>query len=129
MQHSRGPVPDHTGYHPAEQSVPQRGLRDRLPGDGELAGGFRGDVRITNTGTAPLTGWSLAWQFTGGQRITQLWNGTVRQDGAAVTVTNAAWNGALAAGGSASFGFLGSWTGSNPAPAAFTLDGTACTTS
>jgi endo-1,4-beta-xylanase len=26
-----------------------------------------------------------------------------------------------------SFGFLGSWTGGNPVPAAFTLNGTACT--
>jgi hypothetical protein len=38
-----------------------------------------------------------------------------------------AGNGALVLGGPASFGFLGSLTGSNPAPTAFTLDGTACT--
>ncbi|MEU8665035.1 cellulose binding domain-containing protein, partial [Actinoplanes philippinensis] len=49
------------------------------------------------------------------------------QSGAAVTVTNATWNGSVPAGGSTSLGFLGSWTGSNPVPAAFTLNGTACT--
>ena len=32
---------------------------------GSWQGGFQGDVRITNTGTAALTGWSLAWQFAG----------------------------------------------------------------
>ncbi len=94
---------------------------------GSWAGGFQGDVRVTNTGPAELTGWSLSWQFTGGQRIAQLWNGALAQSGTTATVTNASWNGALAPGGSASFGFLGSWTGSNPAPAAFTLNGTACT--
>jgi endo-1,4-beta-xylanase len=93
---------------------------------GSWPGGFQGDVKITNTGSAPISGWTLSWQYTGGQTISQLWNGSVTQNGNAVTVRNAAWNGSLAAGGSASFGFLASWTGSNPAPAAFTLNGTAC---
>jgi len=50
----------------------------------------------------------------------------VTQSGTSVTATNASWNGALAAGGSASFGFLASSTGTNAAPTAFTLNGTAC---
>ena len=94
---------------------------------GSWQGGFQADVKLTNTGAAALPGWSLAWQYTGGQHITQLWNGALTQNGADVTVTNTTWNGALAPGGSAAFGFLGSWTGSNPAPAAFTLNDTACT--
>ncbi|BEL04882.1 hypothetical protein Q0Z83_030730 [Actinoplanes sichuanensis] len=94
---------------------------------GSWPGGFQGDVKVANTGGTALTSWRLAWQFTGGQQISQLWGGTVTQSGAAVTVGNAAWNGGIAAGGSTSFGFLGSWTGGNPVPAAFTLNGTACT--
>jgi endo-1,4-beta-xylanase len=94
---------------------------------GSWPGGFQGDVKITNSGSTAKTTWKLAWQFTGGQQISQLWGGTLTQSGAAVTVGNAAWNGSIAAGGSASIGFLGSWSGSNPAPAAFTLDDTACT--
>lgn len=94
---------------------------------GSWPGGFQGDVKVANTGSAALTSWKLAWQFTGGQQISQLWGGAHTQSGAAVTVSNAAWNGSIAAGGSTSFGFLGSWTGSNPVPAAFTLNGTACT--
>ncbi|MET8150567.1 endo-1,4-beta-xylanase [Actinoplanes sp. NPDC049668] len=93
---------------------------------GSWPGGFQGEVRLTNTGGAALTGWSLSWSFPSGQRITQAWNGTARQTGADVTVTNAAWNGAIAAGGTASFGFLGSWTGANAAPSTFTLGDTTC---
>ncbi|MFC4068521.1 endo-1,4-beta-xylanase [Actinoplanes subglobosus] len=93
---------------------------------GSWPGGFQGDVKVANTGTTALTSWKLAWQFTGGQQITQLWGGTHTQSGAAVTVGNASWNASIAAGGSTSFGFLGSWTGTNPVPAAFTLNGTAC---
>jgi endo-1,4-beta-xylanase len=93
---------------------------------GSWQGGFQGDVKIANTGTSAVSSWSLAWQFTGGQRITQLWNGAAAQNGTAVTVTNASWNGAIPAGGSTSFGFLGSWAATNPIPAAFTLNGTTC---
>ncbi|MDI6105418.1 endo-1,4-beta-xylanase [Actinoplanes sp. NEAU-A12] len=90
-------------------------------------GGFQGDVKITNTGAAPLTSWSLTWKFTGGQQIRQLWGGSHTQALGTVTVGNAEWNGSVAAGGSVSVGFLGSWTGANPAPAAFTVNGATCT--
>ena len=94
---------------------------------GSWPGGFQSEIRINNTGGTALSSWKLAWQFTGGQQITQLWGGAHSQSGTSVTVTNAAWNGALAAGGSTSVGLLGSWAGANPVPAAFTLNGTACT--
>ena len=90
-------------------------------------GGFTASVTLTNLGD-PLNGWQLTWSFTAGQRVTQLWNGSYTQDGSQVTVTNASWNGSLATGASTSFGFNGSLAGtSNPAPAGFTLNGTACT--
>jgi arabinan endo-1,5-alpha-L-arabinosidase len=89
-------------------------------------GGFTGNVSLTNLGD-PLSGWALTWSFGTGQEVTQAWNATVTQSGAAVTAVNAGWNGSLATGGSVSFGFNGSWTGSNPAPAAFALNGVACT--
>ncbi|GIF07795.1 cellulose binding domain-containing protein [Actinoplanes siamensis] len=89
-------------------------------------GGFGAAVDITNLGD-PVSSWSLSFTLAGGQSITQLWNGSVTQSGSAVTVRNAAWNGAIATGGKASFGFNGSSTGSTPAPAAFALNGVACT--
>ncbi|GIM90778.1 endo-1,4-beta-xylanase [Paractinoplanes toevensis] len=94
---------------------------------GSWQGGFQGDVKITNTGTAPYSAWRLNWQFAADQTITQLWNGSVTQNENSVAVFNAAWNGVVPAGGSASFGFLGSWTGSNPAPTSFSMNGNVCT--
>ncbi|MBB4910979.1 histidine kinase [Actinophytocola algeriensis] len=41
---------------------------------------------------------------------------TVTQSGAAVTARNAGWHGAPAPGASATFGFLASWSGTNPRP-------------
>jgi beta-xylosidase len=92
----------------------------------QWSGGFGADVTITNLGD-PLTGWQLSWAFPAGQTVTQLWNGSVTQSGAQVTVTNAAFNGSVATGASVAFGFNGAWTSSNPAPATFTLNGVACT--
>ncbi|MDG4830800.1 family 43 glycosylhydrolase [Solwaraspora sp. WMMD1047] len=89
-------------------------------------GGFGANVEVTNLGDA-INGWRLTWSFTAGQTITQLWNGTVAQSGSAVTVTNASYNGTIGSGGSTSFGFNGAWTGSNPVPASFALNGVTCT--
>src|SRR5690242_12599170 len=73
-------------------------------------GGFGATVNLTNLGD-PVAGWRLTWTFTAGQTVTQLWNGTVTQSGAQVTVANAAWNGSVGTGGAVSVGFNGSWTG------------------
>ncbi|WP_250032639.1 non-reducing end alpha-L-arabinofuranosidase family hydrolase [Paractinoplanes maris] len=89
-------------------------------------GGFGATVSITNLGDA-VSGWTLTWSYGAGQRVTQAWNATVTQNGSAVTATNAGYNGSVATGGTVSFGFNGSWTGSNPAPAGFALNGVTCT--
>src|SRR5689334_14088823 len=89
-------------------------------------GGFGAAVAVTNLGD-PVSGWTLTFSFPAGQTITQLWNGTSSQSGAAVTVRDAGYNAAIPTGGSASFGFNGSWTGTNPAPASFVLNGVTCT--
>ncbi|MBP2704537.1 cellulose binding domain-containing protein [Microbispora sp. RL4-1S] len=89
-------------------------------------GGFGANVTITNLGD-PVNGWRLTWSFTAGQTITQLWNGTVSQSGSQVTVTDAGYNASIGTGGNTSFGFNGSWNGTNPVPASFALNGTTCT--
>ena len=78
-------------------------------------GGFGANVTITNLGD-PLTSWTLTWSYSAGQTVTQAWNTTLTQSGAAVTAKNVSYNGAVATNGTVSFGFNGSWTGSNPAP-------------
>jgi hypothetical protein len=89
-------------------------------------GGFNADVSITNLGD-PLSGWTLTWSFGAGQAVTQAWNTTLTQSGSAVTAKNVGYNGAVATNGTVAFGFNGSWTGSNPVPASFALNGVTCT--
>ena len=81
---------------------------------GQWHDGFQGEVTVHNRTTSALTGWTVAFTFDGGQRISQAWNATVTQSAATVTARNADWNGALAPGASAAFGFLASWSGGNP---------------
>jgi len=89
-------------------------------------GGFGANVTITNLGD-PLSGWTLTWSYGAGQTVTQAWNTALTQSGPAVTAKNVSYNGSVATGGTVSFGFNGSWTGSNPVPASFALNGVACT--
>ncbi|MFI5848787.1 cellulose binding domain-containing protein [Micromonospora chalcea] len=93
----------------------------------QWSGGFGADVTVTNLGD-PVNGWTLGWSFAAGQQVVQAWNATVSQSGAQVSARDAGYNAALGTGGTANFGFNGSWNNaSNPVPAAFTLNGTACT--
>ncbi|MEU8424890.1 cellulose binding domain-containing protein [Micromonospora sp. NPDC048835] len=89
-------------------------------------GGFGANVTVTNLGD-PINGWALTWSYAAGQQVTQAWNTAVTQSGAQVTARNVDHNVAIATNGSASFGFNGSWTGSNPVPSSFALNGTPCT--
>lgn len=91
-------------------------------------GGFSANLTITNTGSTTINGWSLQFSFPNGQQVTQLWNGNFTQSGNNVTITNLSYNGSIPAGTvlSSPPGFNGSWSGSNPNPTAFTLNGVAC---
>ncbi|MBL7258061.1 cellulose binding domain-containing protein [Paractinoplanes lichenicola] len=89
----------------------------------QWAGGFTAAITIKNLGD-PINGWQLAWALPAGQTITQAWGFTAS---GAVVATNASYNAAIGTGGSVEVGFNGTWTGSNPVPTAFTLNGTACT--
>ncbi|MGI5158392.1 arabinofuranosidase catalytic domain-containing protein [Microbispora sp. CA-102843] len=89
-------------------------------------GGFGANVSVNNLGD-PVSGWKLTWSFSAGQTITQLWNGTYTQSGSQVTVTNVDYNGSIPSGGSTSFGFNGTFNGSNPVPSSFALNGVTCT--
>ncbi|MFF0823141.1 non-reducing end alpha-L-arabinofuranosidase family hydrolase [Micromonospora haikouensis] len=87
--------------------------------------GFGANVSITNLGD-PVSSWTLTWSYGAGQTVTQAWNATVTQSGTAVTAKNVSYNGAIATNASVSFGFNGSWSGSNPAPTSFALNGVTC---
>ncbi|MFF5570262.1 glycoside hydrolase family 6 protein [Streptomyces luteogriseus] len=87
--------------------------------------GFTAAVTITNNAAAK-SGWTVKWSYAGNQKVTNGWNGKISQNGADVTVANEGYNGNLASGGSVSFGFNGTYSGTNSVPATFTLDGVTC---
>jgi mannan endo-1,4-beta-mannosidase len=94
-------------------------------------GGFTATVTIANTGTTAVNGWTLAFAFPSGQRVTLPgWSATWAQasGSANVTAANLDWNRGLAPGGTTQIGFNGTFPATNTAPTSFTLNGTACTT-
>ncbi|GAA3697109.1 hypothetical protein GCM10022224_073730 [Nonomuraea antimicrobica] len=90
-------------------------------------GGFTASITLKNTGD-PLTSWSLAFDYpTTTQKYTPTgWGANWSQSGTRVTGTNMPYNGSLATGASVSVGFNGTWTGTNPNPTAFSVNGTSC---
>lgn len=89
--------------------------------------GFNVSINVRNTGSSAINSWTLTWTFASGQTVAQAWNSNLVNGGPNVVLTNASWNGSIAAGGTASgIGFNGSYSGSNPTPAVFYLNGTMC---
>ncbi|MEU9278625.1 cellulose-binding domain-containing protein [Streptomyces sp. NPDC048342] len=86
--------------------------------------GFQSTVTVTTS--QALSGWRVQWSFRDGQKVTQMWDATVSQNGGLVTADAAGYNQSVAANGTLSFGFLGTWSGRNSAPYAFTLNGDSC---
>ncbi|MEV4466145.1 cellulose binding domain-containing protein [Micromonospora echinofusca] len=78
---------------------------------GRWQGGFQGEVTVRNSGATPVSGWTVRFAFTDGQRISQSWNARLTQSGAEVTAGDVDWNGDLAPGAQATFGFLASTSG------------------
>jgi chitodextrinase len=90
--------------------------------------GFTANLTITNSGGSPVSGWTLRFAFPAGQRVTQGWNAAWAQPSASpdVTASSLSWNATIAPGASTTIGFSGSYTGANPRPTAFTLNGATC---
>jgi mannan endo-1,4-beta-mannosidase len=86
---------------------------------GQWPGGFQAEVHVT-AGSAAIAGWTVGWTYTNGQTVNNAWSATVTSSGATVTARNVNYNGTVGAGASASFGFLGSWNGTNSVPAPLT---------
>ncbi|GAA2443206.1 extracellular catalytic domain type 1 short-chain-length polyhydroxyalkanoate depolymerase [Streptomyces macrosporus] len=90
--------------------------------------GLTATVTITNTGSAPVSDWSLAFTLPAGQTITSGWGATYSPASGAVTARAVSYNSTLAAGASVRIGFQASHTGNTGKPASFTLNGAACST-
>ena len=85
-------------------------------------------IVLTNRSGTPLNGWVLTWTFPdAGQRLTSFVNGTFTQSGPAIRVVNTPWNGMVAAVfGTVTLAATLSFTGANPVPTDFAVNGNAC---
>ena len=92
---------------PSSSAPPVLSCRARFTYTSVWATGFVADVTVTNTGTTPITDWVITFSFGGDQRVSQAWNATFSQSGAAVTLTRADWNRAIPPGGSVTVGMYG----------------------
>jgi len=88
--------------------------------------GLTDNITITNTGSSPISGWSLKFNLASGQSISSGWNASYSPNSGAVTATNLNYNGSLAPGASTTIGFQANHNGNNAAPTDFTLNGAAC---
>lgn len=88
--------------------------------------GFTANVAVTNVGDR-VNGWRLTWTWPSGQQVTQAWNATVTSSGSQVTAADAGHNAVIEPNSTVSFGFNGSWSGTNTAPQSFALNGVTCT--
>ena len=90
--------------------------------------GLTANITVTNTGSATVNGWALAFTLPTGQTITGGWNAGYSPTSGRVTATNVSYNASLAPGASVSFGFQATHTGNSGAPTAYALNGATCTT-
>lgn len=90
----------------------------------QWTGNFTATITIANTGSSAISsGGTLVFVFPGTQTVTTGWNGAFTQSGSTVTAANL---GAIGVSGSVSPGFNGAWSGSNPTPVQYTLNGKPC---
>ncbi len=88
--------------------------------------GFTAAVVVTNTGTTPINGWQVGFDFP--YAITNIWNASVAsQSGNHFVIKDAGYNAAIAPGATVSFGFNGSPGNVKAGPTNWTLNGVAIT--
>jgi hypothetical protein len=85
--------------------------------------GYNGQFTITNTGSATLNGWTVAFDLPPGTTAGTYWDALMTRSGDHYTFKNREYNGTLAPGASAGFGWVAGGTGS---PTACTLNGAPC---
>jgi hypothetical protein len=91
--------------------------------DSDWGVGFVVTVTVTNNSTAAISNWKVGWTFAGNQKVTNAWNVTWTQSGATFSGSNMPYNGSLAPGASTTFGFQGTYSGSNAVPSPITASG------
>jgi hypothetical protein len=89
----------------------------RVSKPSQWPGGFQTTFDIRNTGTQPINGWTLFFQFGNGQAVQSTWQGRTRQTGPDVRIANESYNAVIPPGGTVTgVGFLASWDNATNAP-------------
>jgi cellulose binding protein with CBM2 domain len=84
--------------------------------------------RSPNTGALAIDGWEMTFAYTAGQKMTNGWNAIVTQEGDTIRAEAAGGNTRIDPNASLTFGLQGTWSGRNPMPSAFVLNGVRCST-
>ncbi len=87
---------------------------------------FQANINIINGSSTTINGWHLVFTFPGNQQVSSAINSTFTQVGNQVTITNASYNGTIASNGIVNVGLSGTFSGSNPSPTSFALNGVVC---
>jgi hypothetical protein len=96
--------------------------------DSTWSGEYQVSLAIKNLTNSRINGWTVGWQFPGGQTIRTAWNSVVSQRGNQVSVANPSWNPSIPAGGTVTdAGFIARWDDTtNPIPTNITLNNRRC---
>jgi endoglucanase len=89
-------------------------------------GVYAATVKVTNTGSSTVDGWTLGWAFIGGDRVVLPIGASASQAGPWVSARNVALNKRIRPGDSVTFAVLGSNAGPFD-PGLFSLNGRPCT--
>ncbi|MFJ7771473.1 PQQ-dependent sugar dehydrogenase [Streptomyces sp. NPDC097107] len=84
------------------------------------------DLTVTNTGDAPVNGWTLEFPLALGQTVVSDWNTELTQGSNTISAGSASHNAAIAPGASVTLGYLADHTGDASPPPRFMLNGDAC---
>ncbi|MFC4530735.1 cellulase family glycosylhydrolase [Sphaerisporangium dianthi] len=78
-------------------------------------------VTVTNTGTSPVTSWTVTFTLPSGHTVVGSWGASLTTSGQTVTARNASYNGSLGAKASTTFGFQGERpSGNTSVPSGYT---------
>ena len=92
---------------------------------GSWRGSYLVEVRIKNTSSTAIDGWSLSWTLPSGQSLRNIWGADETIEGSIVTAENLRWNKVIKPSKQAIFGFIGKGDGTEPL--LFFLNGKVCT--
>ncbi|KOX20418.1 SGNH hydrolase [Saccharothrix sp. NRRL B-16348] len=77
-------------------------------------GGYQAEVKVANTSTSSLNGWTVRLTLPSGHTVNNLWGGVNTGTSGAVSVRNAPYNGSLGSSASTTFGYVANGPNANP---------------